>query len=477
MDDFINAFNTKIDQLSEANKEITNKLRQNQDFNGEVLKGLTDIDSLVKKINNKILNVKRRIYFLTNEASANSEQLSISQQESATLSQLVELIQSQRENITQNVLPGNEAKQQELQNRIAELEDKITEYEKDKGLNSVEKAQLENQIKKLNFEKKKLEDANNEFNKLKSDKDATAAERDEAKKQIVELQKQIEQTKDEIKERENELSYVQNSHQNAEDYIDKKGYDNQSEIARLQDEYQTNVDELENVKRDLASAQDQQQRFQQEAQEKQKQYDDLYKLHSENVQKITQLEQNQVRLQQIISRAQNVIDETLQNIQALNNGDSNFEDIRNLLKGVLEQLQNMDKGIGDPSPNVPQESQQAQSQSPSSSSSSSSSSIQPSMPRPMPTNNEETEDVSQGSSNQGFFSDLDWSGVSNKDLEGLGTKHRGGKTRKRKQKRRPKKTKNMKKQKGGYIYGSLKKINSKYRKSTRGRSSSRRTRL
>jgi len=477
MDDFINAFNTKIDQLSEANKEITNKLRQNQDFNGEVLKGLTDIDSLVKKINNKILNVKRRIYFLTNEASANSEQLSISQQESATLSQLVELIQSQRENITQNVLPGNEAKQQELQNRIAELEDKITEYEKDKGLNSVEKAQLENQIKKLNFEKKKLEDANNEFNKLKSDKDATAAERDEAKKQIVELQKQIEQTKDEITERENELSYVQNSHQNAEDYIDKKGYDNQSEIARLQDEYQTNVDELENVKRDLASAQDQQQRFQQEAQEKQKQYDDLYKLHSENVQKITQLEQNQVRLQQIISRAQNVIDETLQNIQALNNGDSNFEDIRNLLKGVLEQLQNMDKGIGDPSPNVPQESQQAQSQSPSSSSSSSSSSIQPSMPRPMPTNNEETEDVSQGSSNQGYFSDLDWSGVSNKDLEGLGTKHRGGKTRKRKQKRRPKKTKNMKKQKGGYIYGSLKKINSKYRKSTRGRSSSRRTRL
>ena len=473
MDDFINAFNTKIDQLSEANKEITNKLRQNQDFNGEVLKGLTDIDSLVKKINNKILNVKRRIYFLTNEASANSEQLSISQQESATLSQLVELIKSQRENITQNALPGNEAKQQELQNKIAELEDKITEYEKDKGLNSVEKAQLENQIKKLNFEKKKLEDANNEFNKLKSDKDATAAERDEAKKQIVELQKQIEQTKNEIKKRENELSYVQNAHQNAEDYIDNKGYDNKSEIAQLQDEYHTNLDELENVKRDLASAQDQQQRFQQEAQEKQKQYDELYKLHSENVKKITQLEQNQVRLQQIISRAQNVIDETLQNIQALNNGDSNFEDIRNLLKGVLEQLQNMDKGIGDPSPNVPQESQPAQSQSQPQSPSSSS--IQP--PTPMPTNNEDTEDVSQGSSNQGFFSDIDWSGLSNKDLEGLGTKHRGGKTRKRKQKKRPKKTKNMKKQKGGYIYGSLKKIHSKYRKSTRGRSSSRRTRL
>jgi len=80
MDDFINAFNSKIDQLSQANNDISSKIKENQDFNGEVLKGLTDIDSLVKKINNKILNLKKRVYFLTNEANANSQQLSISQQ-------------------------------------------------------------------------------------------------------------------------------------------------------------------------------------------------------------------------------------------------------------------------------------------------------------------------------------------------------------------------------------------------------------
>lgn len=461
MDDFINAFNTKIDQLSQANAEITNKIKENQDFNGEVLKGLTDIDSLVKKINNKILNLKKRVYFLTNEANANSHQLSISEQESATLSQLIELIKSQKENIVQNVLPNNEEKQEELKSRIAELEQRITEYEKDKGLNSVEKAQLENQNRKLNFEKKKLEDANKEFNNLKADKDATSAERDEAKKQIVELQKQIEQTKNEIKERENELSDVQNAHQNAEDYIDKKDSSGKSELSQLQDEYQTNLDELENVKRDLASAQYQQELAVQEAAEKQKQYEELKKSHSESAIKITQLEQNQLRLQQIIKKAQTVIDETLQNIQALKDGDSNFDEIRNLLKGVLEQLQNMDKGIGEPSPNMPEESTN------------------------QPQNNERAEDVSQdlseqGSSNQNYFSGIDWSGLNNTDLEGFGTKHRGGKTLKRKQKRRPKKTKNlknMKKQKGGYIYGSLKKTHSKYRKSTRGRTSSKRTRL
>ena len=466
MDEFINAFNSKIDQLSQANNDISSKITENSNFNSEVLKGLTDIDSLVKKINNKILNLKKRVYFLTNEANANSQQLSISQQESSTLSQLIELIKSQKENIVQNVLPNNEEKQAELKSRIAELEQRIADYEKEKELNAgriVENEQLKNQIRKLNFEKKKLENANSEFEKLKADKDSTSAERDEAKKRIIELEEQIKNTENKIKENENDLIEAQNAHQNAEDYIDKKDYVNQSELNQLQDEHQINLDELENelenVKRDLASTQGQQQRAEQEVAEKQKQYDELYKLHSENVNKITQLQQNQLRLQQIINKAQTVIDETLQNIEALKDGDSNFEEIRNLLKGVLEQLQNMDNGIGEPNPNENQpqgyEDVLAAIKSGNLFSGSDLQNL---------SNKHGTPEMSDESSNSASDSTPDF-GVTIDQVQ----PNRGGRTRKRKQKKRPKKTKNMKKQKGGFTYGSLKKTKNTYSNITRHR--------
>jgi uncharacterized protein YdcH (DUF465 family) len=57
---FITEFNNKIEQLSRANIEFTNKVKESNDFNADILKGLSNIDGLVKKINEKIQKLKNQ---------------------------------------------------------------------------------------------------------------------------------------------------------------------------------------------------------------------------------------------------------------------------------------------------------------------------------------------------------------------------------------------------------------------------------
>ena len=74
-DGFINAFNDKIEQLNNANQELTRKVTEGNTFNQNVLSELDKINTLVESVGNKIKNLKKRINVLTNAADENSTQL------------------------------------------------------------------------------------------------------------------------------------------------------------------------------------------------------------------------------------------------------------------------------------------------------------------------------------------------------------------------------------------------------------------
>ena len=385
LNDFIQRFTAKIGQLRNANQTLVQKVTDDTAFYPAVQQSLEGLNRIVQEINNKITAVKKRVSVLRDDNEMNSQELEDEQKTQSTLVELINRNSQQRQHITGTLLPQNHQHAQDLQAQLAdcntqladcraqlaqaqaalqhgdaqqqrlaaEIQQKIGEHQAAiNDLNNQHQTDIQNQAAQLNTQHQT--DLQNLNGQHQTDIQNQAAQL------TAQHQTDLQNLQDtHTQELADQSTQINNAHQQVIGQL----VDQHNQLQQQKDALQQNYDGLQQHHDNLNAAHNQ---LRQEKDALQQHDDnlnaahnqllgennDLQAAHAQSADNINTLRQQRTALIAAIRQADAAIDESIRQIGLIINSGASAPRIRELLQGLLEQLTDINRSIGDV-PNAP----------------------------------------------------------------------------------------------------------------------------
>jgi len=376
LNNFIQTFTAKFGQLRAANETLVQKIANDNAFYPEVQQSLEGLNRIVQEINNKIAAVKRRVSVLRDDNDVNSQELEDEQKTQSTLVELLNRNTQQRQHITGNLLPQNQQQLQDLQAQLANINAELANCNEQLAQAQValqngnqEQQRLAAEIQqKIGEHQTAINDLNNQHQtalQTQSEQlnaqhqtdiqNLTGQHQTDIRNQADQLNGQHLTNIQQLQEQhQRELGDINNAHQGVignliDQHEQLNGQHNQlqGQYADLQGQHadlqgqQNNLRDAHNLliqnNLDLQGQHD----------TLQGQHNELQAAHANTANNINTLIQQRTALIQAIREADAAIDESIRQIGLIINSGANAARIRELLQGLLEQLNAINQSIGD----------------------------------------------------------------------------------------------------------------------------------
>jgi chromosome segregation ATPase len=376
LNNFIQTFTEKFGRLRAANQTLVQKIERDNAFYPEVQQSLEGLNRIVQEINNKIATVKRRVSVLREDNDINSQELDDEQKSRATLVELIDRNTQQRQHITRNLLPQNQQQLQELQAQLANITAELANCNAQLAqaqamlqTGTAEQQRLAAEIeRKINEHQGAIQDLNNQHQTAiqKQTEQLNAQHQTDLQNLTGQHQTDIRNQAEQLNaQHQTNIQQLQEQHQrevvdinNAHQGVIGNLIDEHNQLQRNNGVLQQAHTDLQGQQNNLRDAhnlliqnnldlQGQRDTLQGQHDTLQGQHNDLQAAHANSANNINTLIQQRTALIAAIREADTAIDESIQQIGLIINSGANAVQIRDLLQGLLQQLNAINQSIGD----------------------------------------------------------------------------------------------------------------------------------
>jgi len=376
LNNFIQTFTEKFGRLRAANQTLVQKIERDNAFYPEVQQSLEGLNRIVQEINNKIAAVKRRVSVLRDDNDINSQELDDEQKSRATLVELIDRNTQQRQHITRNLLPQNQQQLQELQAQLANITAELANCNAQLAqaqamlqTGTAEQQRLAAEIeRKINEHQGAIQDLNNQHQTAiqKQTEQLNAQHQTDLQNLTGQHQTDIRNQAEQLNaQHQTNIQQLQEQHQredvdinNAHQGVIRNLIDQHNQLQRDNDVLQQTHADLQGQHNNLRDAhnllientlnlQGQRDTLQGQHDTLKAQHNDLQAAHANSANNINTLIQQRTALIAAIREADTAIDESIQQIGLIINSGANAAQIRDLLQGLLQQLNAINQSIGD----------------------------------------------------------------------------------------------------------------------------------